>query len=120
MGTRDISLFLNFLFVPLVGVAFSLLLACVFVATLLPIAWSGVLLYVPSVVWSAALILFQTIDFSTFCIEGVIVPTGGIICYFLALSFVSDKWNLSKRKRFAFALVCFLLSFSCLFIVNVL
>ena len=115
-----LSLFLNFLFVPLVSAVYSLLFTFVCVAAALPIAWSGVVLYLPSVVWSAALILFQTVDFSAFCIEGVIVPVGGLICYFLALSFVSDKWNLSKPVRFACALVCFLLSFSCLFIGNVL
>ena len=115
-----ISLLLNFLFVPLVGVAFSVLLTLVFVAAILPIAWSGVILYVPAVAWSAVLILFQTIDFSAFCIENVIVPASGLICYFLALSFVSDKWNLPKTVRFAFALLCFLLSFSCLFVANVL
>ncbi len=115
-----LSLFLNVLFVPIVGVAFSALLAFVFITAILPIAWSGVVLYVPAVAWSAALILFQTLDFSAFCIESVIVPTSGLVCYFLALSFVSDKWNLSKTVRIAFALLCFLLSFSCLFVANVL
>lgn len=115
-----LSLFLNFLFVPLVSAVFSLLLTFVCVAALLPIAWSGAILYVPSVVWSAALLLFQTIDFSAFCIQSVIVPASGLVCYFLALSFVSDKWNLSKPVRFTLAVLCFLLSFSCLFVVNVL
>ncbi len=115
-----LSLLLNFLFVPLVGVAFSLLLTLVCIAAILPIAWSGIVLYVPAVAWLAALILFQTVDFSAFCIEGVIVPVSGLVCYFLALSFLSDKWNLSKPVRLGFALFCFLLLFSCLFIANVL
>ena len=115
-----LSLFLNFLVVPLVSAAYALLLIFVCVAALFPIAWSGAILYVPSVVWSAVLILFQTVDFRAFCIEKVVVPAGGLLCYFLALSFISDKWNLSKPVRFAFALLCFLLSFSCLFLVNVL
>ncbi len=114
-----LSLLLNFLFVPFFGAVFSLLLAFVCVAAVLPIAWSGVILYIPNVVWSAALLLFQTIDFSAFCIENVIVPTAGLVCYFLALSFVSDKWNLSKTVRVALTVLCFLLSFSCLFIANV-
>lgn len=115
-----LSLLLNVLFVPLVSAAFSLLLTFVCVAAMVPIVWSGAVLYVPSVVWSAVLILFQTINFSAFCIESVIVPTSGLVCYFLGFSFVSDKWNLSKPVRLAFALVCFLLSFSCVFAVNVL
>ena len=114
-----LSLLLNVLFVPLVSAVYSLLLITVSCAALFPVAWSGTILYVPSLVWSAALILFQTIDFSAFCIENVAVPVSGLICYFLALSFVADKWNLSKPVRFAFALLCFLLSFSCLFVVNV-
>ena len=117
--TSYLSLLLNFLFVPLVGATFALLLVFVCVAAALPIAWSVGVLYIPNVVWSAVLILFQTIDFSTFCIESVIVPAGGIVCYFLALSFVSDKWNLSTRVRVSLAVLCFLLSFSCLFLVNV-
>jgi competence protein ComEC len=115
-----LSLLLNFLFVPLVGATFSLLLTLVCIAAMLPIAWSGVVLYVPAVAWSAVLILFQTVDFSAFCIEDVIVPVSGLICYFLALSFLSDKWSLSRPVRLGFALFCFLLSFSCLFIANVL
>lgn len=115
-----LSLLLNFLFVPLVGAAFSLLLTFVCATAVIPIAWSGVILYVPSIVWSAALVLFQTIDFSAFCIQSVLVPVSGLVCYFLALSFVSDKWNLSKPVRFTLAVLCFLLSFSCLFVGNVL
>ncbi len=115
-----LSLLLNFLFVPLVSVAFSLLLSLVSIAAMLPIAWSGTILYVPAVAWSAVLLLFQTVDFSAFCIEEVAVPVSMLICYFLALSFLSDKWNLSKPVRLGFALFCFLLSFSCLFLGNVL
>lgn len=115
-----LSMLLNFLFVPLVGAAFSVLLTFVCFAAALPIAWSGAILYVSSVAWSAVLILFQTIDFSAFCIENVIVPASGLICYFMALSFVSDKWDLSQRLRACFALLCFLVSFSCLFIANML
>ena len=115
-----ISMLLNFLFVPLVSAAFSVLLTLVCVGAVLPIAWCGAILYVSSAAWSAVLILFQTIDFSAFCVENVIVPTSGLICYFMALSFVSDKWDLSKRLRALFALLCFLASFSCLFIENML
>ena len=89
-------------------------------AAMLPVAWSGVVLYMPSVAWSALLLLFQTIDFSPYCIEGVIVPIGGLICYYLALSFVSDKWNVSKNTRLISALSCFVLAFCCVFIVNML
>ncbi len=118
--TSYLSLFLNFLFVPMISATFSALLAFVCIAAMLPVAWSGVVLYMPSVAWSALLLLFQTIDFSPYCIEGVIVPIGGLICYYLALSFVSDKWNVSKNTRLISALSCFVLAFCCVFIVNML
>lgn len=118
--TSCLALFLNFLFVPLISATFSALLAFVCIAALLPVAWSGVILYAPSVAWSALLLLFQTIDFSSYCIEGIIVPIGGLICYYLALSFVSDKWNVAKTVRFMSALACFVLAFCCVFIVNML
>lgn len=115
-----LSLLLNFLFVPLVSVVFSALLVFVVIAAVLPVAWSGVILRIPAVAWSAALLLFQTVDFSLFCIEGVVIPVVALVYYFLALSFLSDKWNFSKKLAFACALVCFSLSFSCIFVVNML
>ena len=115
-----ISLFLNFLFVPLISVCFSALLSIACIASVFPIAWSGAILYAPSVAWSAVVLLFQTVDFSVFCIEGLAVPISALIAYFLGLSFLSDKWNFSKRMRYACALACFLIAFCCIFNLNVL
>ena len=99
---------LNFLFVPIVVTAFSALLILVLIASLLPLAVSSVLLYLPKVVWSVLLLLFQTVDFSSFALSGLTVGKSGMICYYLALAFVSDKLNLKKRTRAVFASVCFL------------
>ncbi len=119
-----VSLFLNFLFVPLVGVLFSSVLICASVAALLQALFStasvGIILRPFAVIWSAALLGFQTIDFSSWCLQGVLMPQTALVCYYLALSFASDKWNLSKFARFLMASVGFLASFSCVFLANML
>lgn len=98
------SLLLNFLFVPMIGGLFSALLAFVAVACVLPIAASPVILYLPSVVWSTALLVFETADFSTFALTGIALPSVSLLLYYLAFTFASDKWNVSKTfKRIAFS-----------------
>lgn len=93
------SLLLNLIFVPAISASFSLLLLFVFVACLLPVSAASVILYLPAMLWSAVLLLFETFDFSSFTIAGVSVTAGGWICYYLACTFFSDKWNLSKKWR---------------------
>ena len=93
------SVLLNVLFVPIVSGAFSVLLVFVAAACVLPVGISHVILYLPSVAWSAALLLFEAVDFSKFSVTGIYVPAGALICYYLGWTFFSDKWNLSKRAR---------------------
>ncbi|MBR2329612.1 MAG: ComEC/Rec2 family competence protein [Clostridia bacterium] len=95
------SLLLNCTFVPIISAAFSFLLLLVALACLMPLTVSGVLLYVPSVVWSAALLIFQTLDFSQGLIESVVVSGEAMICYYAACLFLTDKWNASKRYKIA-------------------
>ncbi len=93
------SLLLNLIFVPIISVGFSLLLLFVFIACVLPVSASKVILYLPSMLWSAVLLVFEACDFSSFMIRGFSLTAGGIVCYYLACAFVSDKWNVSKRFR---------------------
>ncbi|MBQ9714042.1 MAG: ComEC/Rec2 family competence protein [Clostridia bacterium] len=93
------SLLLNFLFVPLISAAFSGLLLLVLIACLLSISWSSVILYFPSMLWTGVLLAFEAFDFSSFCIKGVSLTGIGMLCYYLACTFLSDKWNLRKRAR---------------------
>jgi ComEC/Rec2-related protein len=93
------SLLLNCTFVPIISAAFSFLLLLAAVACLLPLTVSGVVLYVPSVVWSAVLLIFQTLDFSQGLIESVVVSGEAMICYYAACLFLTDKWNASKRYK---------------------
>lgn len=108
------SLLLNCTFVPIISAAFSVLLLITAIACLLPATASGVLLYVPSVVWSAVLLVFQTLDFSKGLINSVVLSGGALICYYGACLFLTDKWNASKAyKRFMF--FAFVLLFAVIF-----
>ena len=102
------SLLLNCLFVPLVGAIFSTLLLFAVVASLLPIVCAKVILYVPSVCFSAVMLLFEAIDFSRFVIEGIFIPLGGILVYFAGLTFISDKWNISRKEKRILLFLCIL------------
>ncbi len=93
------SLLLNLLFVPLISATFSLLLLLVFIACVLPVSAANVILYLPSMLWSAVLLLFEACDFSSFMIRGFSLTAGGVVCYYLACTFMSDKWNVSGKIR---------------------
>ena len=96
------SLFLNCLFVPLIGAVFAALLAIVLLACLLPSA-ASVLLYIPSVLWSAALLLFHAADFAP---AGIGKLSGGALAAYYAFFVVlSGKINFGKRGKFAAASV---------------
>ncbi|MBQ8685643.1 MAG: ComEC/Rec2 family competence protein [Clostridia bacterium] len=99
------SLLLNCLFVPLVSVCFSVLLAFVVIACVLPVAASAVALYVPSTVWSVLLLLFQLVEFSALTVSSSAITGGAFVCYYGGLVFLTDKWNLSRALRWAMAAV---------------
>ncbi len=103
------SLLLNCLFVPLLSACFSVLLAFVGAACVLPLTASQAVLYLPKTVWSAVLLLFEAADFSSFCIENVTLPTGALIAYYAMLLFATDKWNVSTRWRRGLFVVFFVL-----------
>ena len=100
------SLLLNFFFVPFIGAVFSVLLLLTVVACLLPLSAAPVVLYLPNIVWSAVLLLFEAFDFSSFAIKGVTLTVGAFVCYYAALSFLSDKWNVTAKQRKLFGLLC--------------
>lgn len=100
------SLLLNCIFVPFIGLIFSALLIFVALACVLPISVSWILLYLPNAVWSAALLLFEAFDFSLFAIRNITLSAGAFFCYYGALSFLSDKWNLSAREKKYFCVLC--------------
>ena len=110
------SLALNCLFVPLISATFSLLLALVVVACLLPLAISAVVLYLPSTVLSALLLVFQVVEFSALSLESVVIPSGALVCYYGGLTFITDKWNTPRVFKCIFALLFLLFFFSVLFL----
>ncbi|MBE7068485.1 MAG: ComEC family competence protein [Clostridiales bacterium] len=97
------GLLLNCIFVPLLSVGFSFLLLGVFLACLCP--WlANAILYAPNLLLSAVLLLFETVDFSTFAITNITI-TGGCLClYYLALLFITDKCNIGKTWRRALSM----------------
>ncbi len=104
------ALLLNFIFVPLIDGIFTALLLVTLLCCILPVAWSGGLLYLPSVVWTALVLVFEVVDFSTFALTGIKLTLWACVCYSLALTFLSDKWNVPKGWRWS---LFFLLAAGC-------
>ncbi len=93
------SLLLNFIFVPFTDGIFTILLVIVAIGCLLPTAFSVVLMYLPSAVWTAAMLVFEVVDFSTFSLTNVPLTLVTCVCYYGGVTFLSDKWNLPKSVR---------------------
>ena len=104
------SLLLNCIFVPILSALFWVLLLLVLVASLLPLSLSGVVLYLPTLVWSALLLVFQVFDFSSIQITNVEISSPLTLCYFALLSMLSDKWNIKKGLQI-FLICALFLSF---------
>ena len=100
------SLLLNCIFVPILSALFWVLLLLVLVASLLPLSLSGVVLYLPTLVWSALLLVFQVFDFSSIQITNVEISSPLTLCYFALLALLSDKWNIKKGLQIF--LICML------------
>ena len=113
------GLLLNGVFVPFISAVFSVLLLFVAVASVLPMGISFVLLYLPNVVWSAVLLLFEGIDFSSFALSGMKISIGGIICYYGGWLFLTDKWNLTKKGKWLFAIGCFFVFAITMYALNI-
>ncbi len=107
------GLLLNCLFVPLVGGLFSLTIGFSFLACLLPSFCSGVVLWIPNVVWTALLLVFEAVEFSML-FEGWRLDFSTLLSYYTLLLLCSDKLNLSQDYKFWLKLLflfCFLLAF---------
>lgn len=106
------SLVLNFVFVPIVSASFSALLALSVVACILPLIFAKFVLYFPALLFSLVLFVFEVVDFSSFCIQNVVLTKATIALYYSALLFFTDKWNLGKKQK---TLLGLLLVFACIF-----
>ena len=113
------SLLLNMLFVPLIGAVFSLLLLFVVLAAVLPIAIADIVLFIPNAVWSALLLLFDLMDFSSFALSGITVSGSGMLCYYAGCTFLSDKWNIPKWGKIALTVLLFVGAAVATVVVNV-
>ena len=111
------ALLLNFLFVPIIGCLFSALLLCVATACVVPVTAGGVL-YLPELLCSLLMLVFELADFSSFALTGIKLTGGGILCYYAGWLFLSDKWNISKKSRVVYAVLCFAVFVSAVGIAN--
>lgn len=102
------ALLLNCIFVPFISAIFSLLLMLVTVACLMPLGLATAVLYLPNVIWSAVLLLFEVVDFTSFALEGISISAGVSLVYIAATLFFTDKWNLKKSLRFTLGGACVL------------
>ncbi len=114
------ALLLNVFFVPIIDAGFTLLLLLVSIACCLPLAFSGVLLYIPSVCWSALMLLFEAVDFSSFALRNVRLSVGACLLYYWGLTLLSDKWNLSKGIKRGLTVLLFGGCLALLFLLNCL
>ena len=101
------SLVLNCLVVPLVSAAFPVLLLFAVAASVLPLTVAPVLLYVPNLVWSAFLLLFRVADFASLTPALFTLKASSFPPYYLAFTFLSDKWNMPRGLRYTLFAVLF-------------
>ena len=100
--------FLNAIFVPCVGFVFSVSLGCAFLACLLPSFCSSVILWLPNLLWTVALLIFHALEFPVI-FSGVVLNGWFIFCYYFLLILLSGKFNLRRKEKIALILL-----FACL------
>ncbi len=108
------SLLLNCLFVPVISCAFSLLLAFTFLACILPMKWSFVVLYIPNVVWSGLLLPFEVYSFGA--VEIASVPFAATASYYTTAALCCGRWNVKKKMLLLFA-AAFAIACVCSFVL---
>lgn len=100
------ALLLNCIFVPFISAIFAFLFLFIVVACCVPLIFSKILLFLPNVVLSKALLLFESVDFSSFSLSGVKLSLFSVLCYYVAALFCSDKFNFGKRGKAVVVLLC--------------
>ena len=101
------SFLLNLIFVPLISAVFAILLLFVFLACILPFGCGVYLLYILELIINAVVLVFEVADFSTFSLTVMQLSKASCVCYYGGVIFLTDKWNVSKRQRWALSAVCF-------------
>ncbi len=113
------ALLLNCIFIPLVSAVFSILLLLVVVACLFSTGVASIILYLPNVVWSVLLLVFQVFDFSSFSFSGLDLSVGAMIAYFVGWIFCTDKWNLKRFTSNVLVLVSFIICMITMVALNI-
>lgn len=106
------SLVLNGIFIPAFGALYTCTFAITAISCFFPVSFATVITYLPNLVWSGTLLLFETVEFST-VLNGVFLPFSTLLAYYVCLVAVSDKFQLQKMGRrwvLGAFLACFALS----------
>ena len=101
------SLLLNGIFVPCVGVLFSLTMGFGALVCLLPSVLCEILLFLPNLIWTIFLLAFEVGSFSV-AFENVTIGFLGFVCYATTLIILYDKLNLKKRDKILFSALLFI------------
>ena len=104
---------MNGIFVPCVGLVFSLTLGVSVLACLLPSIFCEIVFFLPNLIWTVFLLTFEVGSFAV-VFEKVSISFLGFVCYATAVVLLSDKLNLKKREKmrfFALLIIAFCLSF---------
>lgn len=101
------GILLNFLFVPLISAVFSALLTLSFLAAALPVSFATALLFLPSAIFSAVLLILHAFSFTGAAIEEWRVPFAAFVAYYATVCCLSDRVNLPLRRRIFFAVLAF-------------
>jgi hypothetical protein len=109
------GLLLNAIFVPCVGLIFSLTLGFSALACLLPSSFAVVILWVPNLFWTLLLLTYQTLDFAVI-FETVTLNGLATFCYYAFLIAFSGKFNLKEKEKPA-VLCALALSCVCAYII---
>ncbi len=112
------ALLLNCVFVPLISAVFVGLLFFTFLSMVLPFA-APVLLYLPNVVLTALLLVFEAFNFSLTVGKALNVTWLAIAFYYGAWTFATDKWNLSKVWKGTLFGICAVACIAVLLAVNI-
>ncbi len=112
------SLLLNFIFVPFTDGIFTILLVVTAIACLLPSVVGKVLLFLPSLVWSMGMLVFEVADFSGFALKNVQVSWIFSVCYYGGVFLLSDKLNVKASIRYGLAILVFVAALAAFLVRN--
>lgn len=110
-----ISVITNLVFVPLVGIIFTLLFALTVLALIF--GQEGVFLFIPNYLIRAIVFVFETLNFKIFS-AGLSLPSLSLFFYYVGLVGASELINIKARTKIICTVVCFSLFLTAFLVGN--